>query len=98
MVTKWCVRPPFYSEISRIALMALLRDLRLPLVLTGDELIRSRAPDPMRVAHSAPDLVDIRGRDALRPPLLVGVAIVVCVALALIAIPETHTVPRLEGW
>jgi hypothetical protein len=55
-------------------------------------------PGPMRVAQSAPDSVDIRGRNATRAPLLLGVAVVLAVALALFTEPETTSASNVTGW
>lgn len=52
----------------------------------------------MRVAHSAPDSIDIRGREAMRAPLLLGVALILCVALALLVVPDARSRAHIGAW
>ena len=61
-------------------------------------LLRSRAPGPMRVAHSAPDQIDIRGRDAMRAPLLLGLAVVLAVGLAFFGTAEAASSSHVTAW
>src|SRR5262245_8584776 len=48
-------------------------------------------PGPMRVARCAPDLIDIRGRDAMKAPLLLGASLLVVMMLALFGTSIDHT-------
>jgi hypothetical protein len=52
----------------------------------------------MRVARSAPDSIEIRGRNATRAPVLLGVAVVLAVALALLTEPETASSAHVMAW
>src|SRR5262245_61426823 len=55
-------------------------------------------PGPMRVARSAPDLIDIRGRDAMRASLLLGVALIVCVVLVLVETAGATSPAHVGAW
>lgn len=52
----------------------------------------------MRVARSAPDSIDIRGRNATRAPLLLGTAVVLAIALALFTEPKTASSAHVIPW
>jgi hypothetical protein len=45
----------------------------------------------MRVARSAPDFVEIRGRDPVRAPLLLGLALMITVTLSFASVPPIST-------
>jgi hypothetical protein len=52
----------------------------------------------MRVAHSAPDQIDIRGRDAMRAPMVLGVALLSAAGLALLATRDSSSFSQALAW
>jgi hypothetical protein len=52
----------------------------------------------MRVARSAPDEIEIRGRDAMRASLLLGVALTLSVALVLVSLAGALAPAQITAW